>query len=179
MSRIKDLTTKTKISLDEMFESNTEASVVLDEKLDNQLDGNPKKQKTRQQSKPPTIQIENLTNSNQETHFQKDVGGGLQATGLAQKPSQIHIPKPALDGSVLQEEQQWQESSSIHSTLRYSPTPIQTFKMTFNLTEFFYKAFNDIYAKRMLQGRKTEKSELICQAIALLVKAEEEADRLN
>jgi hypothetical protein len=45
--------------------------------------------------------------------------------------------------------------------------------MTFNLTEDIYKAFNDLYAHRILQGRKTEKSELICEAIQLLLKLEE------
>ena len=44
--------------------------------------------------------------------------------------------------------------------------------MTFNLTEETYKAFNDLYANRMLQGRKTEKSELICEAIQWLIKME-------
>jgi hypothetical protein len=45
-------------------------------------------------------------------------------------------------------------------------------KMTLYLTEEMYKAFNDIYAKRMLEGRKTEKSALICEAVELLRKHE-------
>ena len=47
-----------------------------------------------------------------------------------------------------------------------------TYKMTFNLTEDVYKSFNDLYAHRMLQGRKTEKSEMICEAIEWLIKME-------
>lgn len=43
-------------------------------------------------------------------------------------------------------------------------------KMTLYLTEEMYKAFNDIYARRIIDGRKTQKSELICEAIALLCK---------
>lgn len=45
-------------------------------------------------------------------------------------------------------------------------------KMTLYLTEEMYKAFNDIYANRMLEGRKTEKSALICEAVELLRKHE-------
>ena len=47
-------------------------------------------------------------------------------------------------------------------------------KMTLYLTEEMYKAFNDIYAKRMLEGKKTEKSALICEAVELLRKHENE-----
>ena len=60
----------------------------------------------------------------------------------------------------------------------FKPKPQQSskpasYKMTFNLTEESYKAFNDLYAKRMLQGRKTEKSDLICEAIQWLIQMEE------
>jgi len=51
---------------------------------------------------------------------------------------------------------------------------IPTFKMTFNLREDIHKAFNDLYANRILQGRATEKSEMICEAIQLLLTMEEE-----
>ena len=51
-------------------------------------------------------------------------------------------------------------------------TKTPSYKMTFNLTEESYKAFNDLYAKRMLLGRKTEKSEMMSEAIYLLVNAE-------
>ena len=55
------------------------------------------------------------------------------------------------------------------------PQKVPTCKMTFNLTEDIYKAFNDLYAQRMLKGRKTEKSELICEAIQWLIKMEGDA----
>lgn len=45
-------------------------------------------------------------------------------------------------------------------------------KVTLYLTPELHKAFNDIYAQRMLQGRKTEKSSLICEAVELLRKKE-------
>lgn len=50
---------------------------------------------------------------------------------------------------------------------------IPTCKMTFNLREDIHKAFNDLYANRILQGRATEKSEMICEAIELLINMEE------
>ena len=68
----------------------------------------------------------------------------------------------------------------IHSTTQQNeshtkqsqPQKAQTYKMTFNLTEDIYKSFNDLYANRMLQGRKTEKSELIIEAIQCLINKE-------
>ena len=50
---------------------------------------------------------------------------------------------------------------------------IPTCKMTFNLREDIHKAFNDLYANRILQGRASEKSEMICEAIQLLINKEE------
>jgi len=49
-----------------------------------------------------------------------------------------------------------------------------TYKVTFNLTENIYKDFNDLYANRILQGRKTDKSEMICEAIQWLIKMDEQ-----
>ena len=45
-------------------------------------------------------------------------------------------------------------------------------KVTLYMTEDMYKAFNDIYAQRMIEGRKTEKSALICEAVELLKRNE-------
>lgn len=45
-------------------------------------------------------------------------------------------------------------------------------KMTLYVTEDLFKAFNDIYATRLLHGRATEKSALVCEAIALLYEKE-------
>lgn len=61
------------------------------------------------------------------------------------------------------------ELNSHRKQATFSPT----FKMTFTLNERDYKSFNDIYAKRIIQGRKTDKSHLISEAIQLLEKMEE------
>lgn len=45
-------------------------------------------------------------------------------------------------------------------------------KVTLYLTPELHKAFNDIYAQRILQGRKTDKGALICEAVELLRKNE-------
>jgi hypothetical protein len=47
-------------------------------------------------------------------------------------------------------------------------------KVTLYLTEDMYKAFNDIYAKRILDNNKTDKSVLICEAIELLSEKEKQ-----
>jgi hypothetical protein len=48
----------------------------------------------------------------------------------------------------------------------------QVKKVTYYLTEEMYKAFNDVYARRILEGRKTDKSTLISEAVELLYKHE-------
>lgn len=69
-------------------------------------------------------------------------------------------------------------SASLFTSSKQPLQKIPTYKMTFNLSEGVYKAFNNLYANRMIQGRKTEKSEMICEAIQWLIKMEEEqADR--
>jgi hypothetical protein len=50
-------------------------------------------------------------------------------------------------------------------------------KVTLYLTEDHFKIFNDIYAQRMLDGRKTDKSTLICEAIGLLKQNETLAEK--
>lgn len=45
-------------------------------------------------------------------------------------------------------------------------------KLTFNVNEDTFKAFNEVYAKRILEGKKTDKSVLICEAIKLLFERE-------
>lgn len=57
-------------------------------------------------------------------------------------------------------------------TVDQSNEKLRPCKMTFNLSEELYKAFNDLYAIRILQGKKTEKSKMLCEAIKLLLKAE-------
>ncbi|NNM43452.1 MAG: hypothetical protein HKM07_03835 [Chlamydiae bacterium] len=66
------------------------------------------------------------------------------------------------------------KQTDVFPVKQVQPQKAPTYKMTFMLTEDIYKAFNDLYAKRMLQGRKTEKSDLICEAIEWLIKMEGE-----
>lgn len=63
---------------------------------------------------------------------------------------------------------------AIFSTKQSKNQKIPTCKMTFNIREDIHKAFHDLYANRILQGRPTEKSEMICEAIQLLINMEEE-----
>lgn len=78
--------------------------------------------------------------------------------------------------------QQTQENNS-HSTINQTTLqqtvntvannkPQYNRKVTLYLTEEMYKAFNDIYAQRMLDNRKTDKAVLICEAIKLLCEKE-------
>jgi hypothetical protein len=46
------------------------------------------------------------------------------------------------------------------------------FKLTFNVNEDTFLAFNEVYASRIIEGNKTEKSVLICEAIRLLYESE-------
>lgn len=67
------------------------------------------------------------------------------------------------------------QQPTIQTTQETGASPLKkanSYKMTFQLSEKIYKAFNDLYAKRMLEGRKTEKSELICEAIECLLTLE-------
>ena len=50
-------------------------------------------------------------------------------------------------------------------------------KLTVYLSEELHKTFNNIYAQRMLEGRHTEKSALMCEAVALLHQREQEQRR--
>lgn len=70
------------------------------------------------------------------------------------------------------EEKNIKENLIIQQNVQQYSKPQYTKKMTLYLTEELYKSFNDIYAKRMLEGRKTDKSVLICEAIQLLVEQE-------
>lgn len=123
MSGIEEIKKKAKLSLDEMFDSQTVG------KLETQKDGNPEKKEAGQPY--------NHTNNQPSVH--KDYHPSIQT------PTQKDV----------------QEDKNKYSE-----------KMTFNLTKEAYKVFNDIYARRMLAGRKTEKSSLICEAIKLLEEKE-------
>jgi hypothetical protein len=56
------------------------------------------------------------------------------------------------------------------NTARQQDRPMK--KVTYYLTEEMHKAFEDVYARRIIEGRKTDKSTLISEAVELLHKSE-------
>lgn len=158
---INEIKKKAKISIDEMYDTQSVG------KLDNQQDGKQESKQTIQ----PSIQLESnpIVQSNGNPSFQeisqsfghKSGQPTIQQNGKMENNQEIkpEVPETRIIPSFLMSKQQ------------VLKTP--TYKMTFNLTEDIYKAFNDLYANRMLQGRKTEKSDMICEAIQWLIKMEE------
>ena len=170
MSGIKNLKEKSKMKLDEMFDTKPVG------KPDTQKDGKEEiKQTTQLDSQQIINPISQLLNkpdvqpasqpTHQETKLPPSQFSGQTASQPPGKLETLLDVKPEIQIS------------------RHTPTfpakqpqnqKVPTYKMTFNLSEDVYKAFNDLYANRMLQGRKTEKSEMICEAIQWLIKMEEE-----
>lgn len=156
MSGIEDIKKKTKMSIDEMYEDQSVG------KLDNQKSGHPYKQQVGQTTiKPDKNIVENQTN-------QKDEGFRRSFNN-------------ELDGKEDLQEKGQKETRLVDNVVRFSarqaqPQKALTYKMTFILTEEIYKAFNDLYAQRMLKGRKSEKSVMICEAIEWLIKMEDKAE---
>lgn len=52
-------------------------------------------------------------------------------------------------------------------------------KITFNVNADTFRAFNEIYAERIIQDEKTEKSVMICEAIKLLYENEKEKRKIK
>jgi hypothetical protein len=157
MSGINELKNKTKISLDEMYED--QAS----EKQNVQKD----KSTTQQSSKTTKKSLKNENMELINTPLQKkEIAPTHPKTELKHDFSAVN-PNIPLDSHFLPNQESRFPSS------KQQPYKLPTYKMTFTLSESIYKAFNDLYAKRMLQGRKTEKTELICEAIKWLIKMED------
>ncbi|PJD94548.1 MAG: hypothetical protein CK425_11250 [Parachlamydia sp.] len=177
MSGIDAIKKKAKLSMDEMYEDKPVG------KMGNQNNGQQDIQQNnqtvshkniKQPNNPLGNQIEN-PRIQQPSHPENHLGqsnliheannpnfGDLR---MQQSNPEIHasreinsLTRPALNFSSSQTQSQ----------------KMQTYKMTFNLPENVYKAFNDLYAQRMLQGRKTEKANLICEAIDWLIKMEQQ-----
>ena len=144
---------KRKMGLGEMFDDQTVG------KPDIQKDGNPEIQQTnRLDNQQPTNPINRVT-SQPEVHppiTQTFHQSTFPPTQTDVKPE----PHPARQPIILSKQSKNQR--------------VPTCKMTFNLREDIHKAFNDLYANRILQGRATEKSEMICEAIQLLISMEEQ-----
>ena len=162
MSGISEIKKKTKLSIDEMYDNQSVGN------LDTQEDG---KKEIKQTSHPA---------NNKENHPDFQINGhpSFQNTirEINHPAGQTTIHK---NGKMESNPEIRQEPLIAKQITAFAATKPQvqktsTYKMTFNLTEEIYKAFNDLYANRMLQGRKTEKSEMICEAIQWLIKMEEE-----
>ena len=158
---------KSKIQLDEMFDAKPVG------KTETQKKG---KEGTQQASH---MDIQKNMNSAVHQDGNMDVQTAAQPSGLHNYFPTTHLPSHTENQQPRKlethpesnQEVQLSRQPPLFSIKQQSPK-IATYKMTFNLTEEIYKAFNDLYANRMLQGRKTEKSELICEAIQWLIKME-------
>lgn len=101
-------------------------------------------------------------------------------------PQQAILPSPQTTGQPAAHPVDKQEIQAEAISSRQSPIfssaksqRISTIKTTFNIREDIHKAFSELYAHRILKGRPTEKSEMICEAIQLLLTKEERKDLNN
>ena len=150
MAGIDELKAKTKLSMDEMFDD----QVVV--KLENQEAF----KKDKKETGKPGKQLENLTT---EKLFKRKLDN--ESTPLLAEDSESKENNQA-------------ETRPLRRLNNY-PTRQATvadrpvfYKATFNLPEDIHKELEHLYARRMLQGCKTAKSDLICEAIEWLVKME-------
>lgn len=153
MSGISEIQKKAKLSMDELYEhpSNNKKQVPT-----------PKKQDIKQTNK---LDI--------QTSSKPDIQPANQQAGSILKPKHLQTMPTTPSAPVNTEAQNTPSEQASKYLLATPPHKLPTYKMTFILTEDSYKAFNDLYAKRMLKGCKTEKSEMICEAIDWLVKMED------
>jgi|ERR1700722_13715818 len=178
MSGIEELKQKTKLSMDEMYDDPSTG------KMARKKAGHPDNQMGKQ---PSNHQISDLAAQLEKNPLNKNPGKESSQTPIhpinqeSSQPDGWKAGHPAhqLNGIMDTHESGLPETQitrqpSVFPTMQMQTQKRPTCKMTFNLTEDIYKAFNDLYAKRMLQGRKTEKSELICEAIQWLIKMEED-----
>jgi hypothetical protein len=158
MSGINEIKKKAKLSIDEMYDNQSV------EKLDIQEKTKPEIKQSSQTEIQPYYQTTKKEVTQKESYLESQKNG-KKPVQLSGEP-EIHINgKPDF---------QPMKTSMFSSSSKQQIQKAPTYKMTFNLTEEIYKAFNDLYANRMLRGRKTEKSEMICEAIQWLIKMEEE-----
>lgn len=162
MSGINEIKKKAKLSIDEMYDNQPVG------KLDNQEESKPGIKPTNQPINRKEINPDDQpTNNplNQEKSQPVSHNPGNKTNQPSGQP-EIQLDRKQDFQSIRQ--------NSIFPTSKQQTQKVPTYKMTFNLTEDIYKAFNDLYANRMLKGCKTEKSEMICEAIQWLIKMEDE-----
>lgn len=158
MSGIDGMKKKVKLSIDEMYDDKAVGQ------LDNQKDGNTEINQNIQ----PAIQYENKLDN--QTARNPTYQESIQPTNHQAGQTSNHPQESSQKYGSLQSEPGIRQMIVLGG--RQQTPKVQTYKMTFNLSEDIYKAFNHLYAQRMIEGRKTEKSELICEAITWLIEME-------
>lgn len=160
---------KQKMGLDELFEDQSVGKPV------NQKDGKPEIKQSNQldiqKSTKPVSQAAThpeVQPSSQPLH-QQTISPNPHLHG---QPTTQPVGKMETQTDV-NPEPQTARQPTIFSTKQPKNQKVPTFKMTFNLREDIHKAFNDLYAHRILRGEAPEKSEMICEAIEWLIKMEE------
>ncbi len=143
MSGINDLKEKSKHQLNSMKDKKIGLSEMIGNQPDGKLDNHKHGNTANQQSSQPT------SNSATQPADHMPINSTIQSSG------NLFL------------------SEGEHQMKRSQNRKPPSYKMTFNLREDIYTAFNKLYAHRMLQGRMTEKSEMICEAIQCLIKMEE------
>lgn len=172
MSGIEEIKKKAKLSMDEMYEVEQVGNMA------NQKAVQPDTQQPIQTSVKKVIQQANT----QKKKIGKEGSTAMEQPYLKPKtfqPETETSKQPEIQSAIQIEIQKSEQPNTqplnqlAESLIRQAQPPkSETYKMTFVLPEQVYKEFNDLYAKRMLQGRKTEKSNLICEAIGWLLKME-------
>ncbi|MGH2612591.1 MAG: hypothetical protein ACRDFB_06025 [Rhabdochlamydiaceae bacterium] len=160
---------KHKMGLGEIFEDQTVG------KPDNQKDGKPEVKQTNQ------LDIQKSTNPVSQTATHPEVQPSSQTLSqqtisptphLHGQPATHPVGKMEIQPDV-NPDSQTSRQPTIFSTKQPKNQKVPTTKMTVNLREDIHKAFNDLYAHRILRGEAPEKSEMICEAIEWLIKMEE------
>jgi hypothetical protein len=179
MSGINELKEKSKKQL----EVNEKRKIDLSEMIGDQSVGKPVNQKDGKPEIKQTSQLDSQKPISPVT--QTAIHPEVQSSGQP-TPHQTIFPNHQLSGQTaihpdgkmdvqldVKPEATQTRQPTIFSTKQSKNQKIPTCKMTFNIREDIHKAFHDLYANRILQGRATEKSEMICEAIQLLITTEE------
>lgn len=183
MSGINELKERSKKHL----ETNEKRKISLEEMIGNQTVGKPGNQEAgdlekKQPDHPESRKAINPSiRPKSKPASQPSASPGLQEDGNPNNHSSgqmaIH-PSGKFETHVdVKPEVQLVRQSAVFPVKQQQNQKIPTYKMTFNLREDIHKAFNDLYANRILRGCMTEKSEMICEAIQWLIKMEEEQAR--
>lgn len=176
MSGINELKEKSKKQL----EMNEKRKMGLGEMFENQTVGKPGIQKDSNPEIKQAAQLDVQQSINPISHtaahpeVQLSTPPDLQQAAISESQKDGHT---AIHPAERMEAPKQPLQPARQPTILSKPSKSQripTCKMTFNLREDIHKAFNDLYANRILQGRATEKSEMICEAIQLLINMEEE-----